>query len=147
MRRFGRCLATAARRLTAPGGGTARASLAALAGAGTMGWLAQAYRWPVVGNCWLRAITGVPCPGCGMGRAFRALALGQWRAAVAWHPLAPAFAGALAVGAGWLLVDAVRGTATFYPALHRATAGPPVRRLLLTLIGAAWLWNLWAGRV
>lgn len=122
-------------------------SLLGMAVAGGTWWLSITYRWPIVGDCWFRALTGLPCPGCGMGRACQALLLGDWAAAVAWHPLAPAFAAALAVSSGWLAADTVRGRSTYYPALHRATAGRQVRLALLTIIAAAWGWNLWRGEL
>lgn len=37
--------------------------------------------------CLFKAITGVPCPGCGMMRAHLALARGDARRALHWHPL------------------------------------------------------------
>jgi len=60
--------------------------------------------------CPLRRLLGIPCPGCGMTRALAHLAKGEWRAAVALHPLAPLLAAELALGwmaaglaaAGWL---------------------------------------------
>lgn len=36
-------------------------------------------------------LTGLPCPGCGLTRAFVCLGHGQWRESLHWHPL------------GWLL--------------------------------------------
>ena len=39
--------------------------------------------------CIFRRATGIPCPGCGMTRAFAAMARGEWRAAIEFHPLAP----------------------------------------------------------
>jgi hypothetical protein len=47
--------------------------------------------------CPLRRATGLPCPGCGMTRAFSHLAKGEWSAAVRDHPLAPVLAAELAV--------------------------------------------------
>ena len=32
-------------------------------------------------------LTGLPCPGCGLTRAFVCLGHGQWRASLHWHPL------------------------------------------------------------
>ena len=46
------------------------------------GW--EAY----VPGCWLRRLTGIPCPLCGATRAFFAAAQGQWGAALRWNPLA-----------------------------------------------------------
>jgi hypothetical protein len=50
--------------------------------------------------CPLRRLTGVPCPACGMTRAFAHLAKGEWSAAVHDHPLAPLLAAEL--GLAWL---------------------------------------------
>jgi hypothetical protein len=53
--------------------------------------------------CLFHRMTGLPCPGCGMTRAFVALASGDWSVAVGAHPFVlivyPAFAllGALAL--------------------------------------------------
>lgn len=38
-------------------------------------------------GCIFRAITGVPCPGCGMTRAWLAFLTGHFDAALAYHPL------------------------------------------------------------
>jgi Protein of unknown function (DUF2752) len=37
--------------------------------------------------CFVRRFTGFSCPGCGMTRAFAALARGEWHAAWGFHPL------------------------------------------------------------
>jgi len=41
--------------------------------------------------CPFIALTGLPCPGCGMTRAMDALLHGDWSRAVAFHPYAPFF--------------------------------------------------------
>ena len=51
--------------------------------------------------CFFRRLTEVPCPGCGMTRAFVHLARGEWLAALADHPLAPLVV--LELAAGWAL--------------------------------------------
>lgn len=38
--------------------------------------------------CLLRRFTGLPCPGCGLTRAFAHLAKGEWAAAAVDHPFA-----------------------------------------------------------
>lgn len=35
-------------------------------------------------------LTGLPCPGCGLTRAFVCLGHGRWHEAWHWHPLGPA---------------------------------------------------------
>jgi hypothetical protein len=51
--------------------------------------------------CLFRRLTAVPCPGCGLTRAFVHLARGEWLAALADHPLAPLVV--LELAAGWAL--------------------------------------------
>ena len=36
--------------------------------------------------CWLRRMTGLPCPGCGMTRAVCHLVQGHWTEAIGLHP-------------------------------------------------------------
>jgi hypothetical protein len=47
--------------------------------------------------CLFRRLTGIPCPGCGMTRAFAHLAKGDWRAAASDHLLAYPLAGEIGV--------------------------------------------------
>jgi hypothetical protein len=47
---------------------------------------------PALSVCWSRRFLHLPCPGCGLTRAFAHLAKGEWSAAVADHPLAPVLA-------------------------------------------------------
>ena len=55
--------------------------------------------------CLSRRLFHLPCPGCGMTRAFAHLAKGEWAAAVAGHPLAPVVA--LEIVLGWVAWGAV----------------------------------------
>ncbi len=42
--------------------------------------------------CLFRRLTGIACPGCGLTRAFAAMAKGEWWLAITFHPLAPILA-------------------------------------------------------
>jgi hypothetical protein len=55
---------------------------------------------PATALCLSRRLFHLPCPGCGMTRAFALLAKGEWRAAFTLHPLAPVLA--LEATLGWL---------------------------------------------
>jgi hypothetical protein len=103
--------------------------------------LAVLYVWVPSGDssgavCLSRRLLHLPCPGCGMTRAFAHLAKGEWAAAVTDHPLAPVIA--LEMILGWLAWGAV-------------VAGRPLRlpvRVETVLVAnAAALCALWLGRI
>ena len=92
-------------------------------------------------RCPLRAVTGVPCPGCGLTHAFAALARGDWDGALGHHALVPVFAA----------IGVVLVAAAIAPAALRARLGGLVRAverrlwldvLFVVAVGAAWLWRL-----
>ncbi|HEX7503563.1 MAG TPA: DUF2752 domain-containing protein [Acidobacteriota bacterium] len=68
--------------------------------------------------CPLRAVTGVPCPSCGLTRALAHLERGHWADAVRFHPFAPLV---------FLLVLALAVMLAFELATHRAIIGNPLR--------------------
>lgn len=89
--------------------------------------------------CLFRRTVGIPCPGCGLTRAFAHLAKGEWSAAVADHPLAPLLAAEF--GLGWLAWGlALRGR---FPWAASAPSWLPP--LLLSQVAV--LFFLWIGRL
>lgn len=59
--------------------------------------------------CPLRAVTGIPCPSCGITRALAHLERGHWAEAVRLHPFAPlAFLLAVAL-VGLLVLELISG--------------------------------------
>lgn len=87
--------------------------------------------------CVSRRLLHLPCPGCGMTRAFAHLAKGEWSAAVTDHPLAPVLA-----------LEAIVGWTVWGAALAAGRPFPWPARLDLLLVGhAAALIALWLGRV
>jgi hypothetical protein len=87
--------------------------------------------------CATRRFTGLACPGCGLTRAFAALARGDWAAAWSFHPFALLLAaqgGAAWLASGWRLL---RGLALEVPS----------RLLTAALVGnGAGMLALWLGR-
>lgn len=86
--------------------------------------------------CLSRRLLHLPCPGCGMTRAFAHLAKGEWTAAVADHPLAPVIA--LELILGWVAWGAM--------AAGRPLRSP-VRVEAVLVANAAALCALWLGRL
>ncbi|HEX7181777.1 MAG TPA: DUF2752 domain-containing protein [Thermoanaerobaculia bacterium] len=86
--------------------------------------------------CLLRRFAGLPCPGCGMTRAFAHLAKGEWAAAAFDHPFAFLIAAELALA--WILWGAAL-------ARGRDVRMPPwFERLALAHVAA--LVAFWLGR-
>lgn len=86
--------------------------------------------------CLSRRLFHLPCPGCGMTRAFAHLAKGEWAAAVADHPLAPVIA--LEFILGWVAWGAVLASGRRFRL--------PVRIETVFVANAAALCALWLGR-
>ncbi len=117
-----------------------------LAGLAGLAGLAILHVWVPSGDsasaiCLSRRLFHLPCPGCGMTRAFAHLAKGEWAAALRDHPLAPV------VGLQMILGWAAWGMT----AVAKRPLRLPVRleSLLLALLLAniAALAALWLGRV
>lgn len=115
-----------------------------LAGLLGLAGLAVLHAWVPSGDpsgalCLSRRLLHLPCPGCGMTRAFAHLAKGEWAAAVTDHPLAPVIA--LEMILGWLA----------WGAMAVGTAGRPLRLPVrvetVLLANAAALCALWMGRI
>ncbi len=79
----------------------------ALAGLAGLAGFAALHLWapdpsPARAFCLSRRFLGLPCPGCGLTRAFAHLAKGEWSSAMNDHPLAPVLAvEAVAVWIAW----------------------------------------------
>jgi hypothetical protein len=110
-----------------------RRAVLAWMGIGALGLLGLGFFhfWTPVGGastsiCLFRRTLGLPCPGCGMTRAFAHLAKGEWRQAAADHPFSFVFAAE--AGAAWLYFGAalLRGRVPRSPhqdVLERAVVG------------------------
>ena len=92
---------------------------------------------PETSFCFSRRVLGLPCPGCGLTRAFAHLAKGEWSAALADHPLAPVLAAEI------VLIWLVWGRA----ALRGLPLAPPAWLTPAVLAHVAVLCALWLGRL
>jgi hypothetical protein len=93
------------------------------------------------GFCMFHSLTGLPCPGCGMGRASILLSQGKLLESIWMHPLAIPFALASVIAILWLISDLILKRETLLPLLKRKLQWP--YSLLLTgVVLAVWFWNI-----
>lgn len=99
--------------------------------------------------CVVHRVSGLPCPGCGLTRAFIAVAHGDLSSAVALNPfvlvLFPLF---VAVAAVWLAPSAGRARVEAWLRRRRAAVGRVYRIGVLAFVGfgaARFAWFLLAG--
>jgi len=97
--------------------------------------------------CLVRRFLGIPCPGCGMTRALSHLARGEWRAALALHPLAPLVAAELALAWAAAGVAALARAGYRVAALARAAGRWRSWGSAVLAADGALLVALWAGRL
>lgn len=119
-----------------------RVGLAGLAGA------VAAYSYPVLTShtplalpCPLRALTGMPCPFCGMTTAATRLGAGHLRAALAANPF-------ILLPAGLTAVMSVLVVARLLGAAPAPVPWPPgrqriTRRVAAAVVGISWLYQLY----
>jgi hypothetical protein len=99
---------------------------------------------PGVVLCPFRALTGLPCPGCGMTRAFCSMGHGDFARAFGYNALAPfVFAGALLVWAHALATVLKLDSARC--ALERLKPTPLAARFMLAVTFAWWVVRLFGG--
>ena len=99
---------------------------------------------PGVVLCPFRAVTGLPCPGCGMTRAFCSIGHGDLAAAFGYNALGPlVFAAALLVWAHAL--STVLKLDTARAALERLKPTQRAARLMLAAVLAWWVVRLCVG--
>lgn len=99
---------------------------------------------PGVVLCPFRAVTGIPCPGCGMTRAFCALGHGDLPGAFGYNALAPfVFAAGLLVWAHALAT--LLGLGRSRAALERLKPTPSVAGFMLAVTLVWWVVRLSAG--
>jgi Protein of unknown function (DUF2752) len=91
-------------------------------------------------GCPLRALTGVPCPFCGLTTATVALVHGQWAAAAEANPLAylPA---SIAIGTAPLMVARALGK-TALPRQATQRARRRIATSAIAVVALSWLYQL-----
>lgn len=116
-----------------------------------LGYAWIAVSWQSAGGsspCLFRWLTGVPCPACGSTRALRALLQGDVAQAFLINPNGILLALLLAGVPVWLVCDGLRRKATLFALfcrIDRALRRPAWLAVLVVLVLADWIWNLYKG--
>src|SRR5262245_12213889 len=117
------------------------APLWAIAGLAVLAWIARlALQWQLpFPQCWLRKLTGVPCPACGCTRSLAAWSSGNLEQALLLNPLFFAVCLGLLL---WLALWIVQRTSDRAVLdTIRARAGRlPLWRIAIALVATNWLY-------
>lgn len=95
-------------------------------------------------TCPFKLLTGIPCPGCGMGRATLSLLEGNVSQSFYYNILCIPFTIAVLTGLCWLVFDLFKGKDSFFETIKQ-----PLKKkyiiLLFIIIGTAWALNIYHG--
>jgi hypothetical protein len=91
--------------------------------------------------CLFKSATGIPCPGCGMGRATLELIKGNIALSFNYNILCIPFSLSIIISLVWLLSDIIKREETFFRFIKQDIRAP-YRLLLLTLIFLDWSVNI-----
>ncbi len=94
--------------------------------------------------CPFKAITGLPCPGCGGLRALESLIHGRLWEALATNPLSVLLIGFVGVSGVWLVVDIVLGRRSWLDFVTRKWSGSATV-IAIALLLLNWAWNICKG--
>ncbi|MEG1623170.1 MAG: DUF2752 domain-containing protein [Alistipes sp.] len=96
-------------------------------------------------GCPFKAITGLPCPGCGGMRSLDALLHGHWMQALTINPLSVALIMALLLSFCWLTIDLFWGRNSFLRYCKQFNNRKVLIFIILLLL-ANWIRNILEGR-
>lgn len=97
-------------------------------------------------ECGFKALTGLPCPGCGGVRSLAALGAGELVRAVQLNPLVAGAAMVLLLALPVTLVDAAWNRGRLAAASARAVGRPDLGWYMLGAVAATWVHLFLAGR-
>lgn len=107
-----------------------------------VGWLISGLPTPL---CPLHALTGIPCPTCGMTRATTALLHGHPVEALAWNPLATLAMGAAALYVLYAAVVVIGKLPRLRWSAPTPNESRGIRISVIFLLTANWVYLIWRG--
>lgn len=98
-------------------------------------------RMPIPLGCPFKAITGIPCPGCGGTRALQSILNGDILHALYINPLSCLLICFLCILPFWAFYDGYKQKDTLMKAL-RTPWPKPYLIILICILLANWIWNI-----
>ena len=96
--------------------------------------------------CLFRRVTGIPCPSCGSTRAILHISRLEFREALYTNPIGFLLAAGIILFPLWILYDLAKSKNTFYHfygSMEAVIRKRWVAALLICLVAANWLWNIY----
>ncbi len=98
--------------------------------------------------CFIKNVTGIPCPSCGSTRAVEALIHGHLVESILWNPIGLILTTLVIVLPIWILIDLARKQNSLFDFYQRAEIVLRQRKYAIpaiTLLVANWIWNIYKG--
>ncbi len=106
------------------------------------------YRGSALNACFIKQITGLPCPSCGSTRSAMSLLSGHFQEAIYYNPLGILLVVLLFTIPAWLLHDWILKTDSLYRN-YKILEGVLQRKIVMgaaiVLICSNWIWNFMKG--
>lgn len=94
--------------------------------------------------CIFKNIIGIPCAGCGMGRASLAILSGNLREALQYNILSIPFTLFIITSIFWLIYDLLKGKDTFFRTINRKISRHYSIALIIIIL-SSWIINIIRG--
>jgi hypothetical protein len=91
--------------------------------------------------CLFKLFTGIPCPGCGMGRASLSLLKGNILSSFDYNILCIPFTIVIIISLIWLFYDLVQKKETFFPFIKKDLK-TPYKIIVFSILIASWIVNI-----
>ena len=96
--------------------------------------------------CFIKSVTGIPCPSCGSTRAIQLIFQNKWIDSLAMNPFGIVVAGLMIVIPTWIFFDVVFKKETFfkwYKKMEVIIRKPWLATILILVVLLNWIWNIY----
>ncbi len=96
--------------------------------------------------CFIKSVTGIPCPSCGSTRAIQLIFQNKWIDSLAMNPFGIVVAVLMIVIPTWIFFDVVFKKETFfkwYKKIEVIIRKPWLATILILVVLLNWIWNIY----